>query len=398
MREQLLGDRPHQLRAIEAELVAMRRSLQAAADNQHRAKLEMRVAVIQEQEKEMAAELARQQAAVQRWAERLRRPDQPNTELEALREEVAQAEQTVRKVAEQRDILQVEPPVPLRCRLLEAAEIPDSMDVRQQGKAAGLGGLSLFSLAVLGTCLQDYRRRRLSTEEDVLRGAGQPVIGTLPSFPSPTGAQESGCAEVLLHVSADALRQKLLRAHGGESRVVVVSSARMDEGRILLANQLAQSLARGGYRTLLLHGELLAPAAHLKIDDVSRAGFSEVVLGELSLAEAVRTTNTKGLSTLAAGNRQREALQALSGPNGVVFFQTVREHFDFILIAACPILASPSALLFAKYSAGAILAVRRGVSDASSVRAACEQLSKIEARIFGVVLTDSSPSGSDPIG
>src|SRR5262249_40887164 len=74
MRDQLLGERPNQLRAIEAELAAMRRALRAAAENQQRLNLEMRVAIAEDQEKQMAAEFARQQAAVQRWAEALRRP------------------------------------------------------------------------------------------------------------------------------------------------------------------------------------------------------------------------------------------------------------------------------------------------------------------------------------
>src|SRR5581483_3177992 len=140
--------------------------------------------------------------------------------------------------------------------------------------------------------------------------------------------------------SVDAIRTMLLRNAGPENlRVLMVTSAVGSEGKTTLASNLAMSLARAGRKTLLLDCDLRRPAAHQLFEQTLQPGFSEVVLQEVELPDAVRPTTTDdNLFLLPAGHWDREVIQELakSGVNGL--FEKLREEFDFVIVDSHPVL------------------------------------------------------------
>src|SRR5262249_56622453 len=102
--------------------------------------------------------------------------------------------------------------------------------------------------------------------------------------------------------SIDAIRTRLLHdASTRSTRVVMVTSAGPGEGKTTLASALATSLARAGRRTLLLDGDLRRPTVHELVEASMQPGFSEVLLGEVEVAEAAVDPGQDNLSVLPAG-------------------------------------------------------------------------------------------------
>ncbi len=140
--------------------------------------------------------------------------------------------------------------------------------------------------------------------------------------------------------SFDAIRTQLLRDDGAEAaRVVMVTSATPGEGKTTVAGHLASSLARAGRKTLLIDGDLRRPGVHQLFELPMQPGFSEVLLGEVEAADAVQTTTQDGLSVLAAGQWDREVMQALARDGLEGIFEKLREEFDFIVVDSHPVLA-----------------------------------------------------------
>src|SRR5262249_4669681 len=169
--------------------------------------------------------------------------------------------------------------------------------------------------------------RRIYTAEEVAHGLGIPVVGGVPAL-SRKGGQDDLEAHLLLE-SIDNIRTTLLHAAQTEgSRVVMVSSAIPGEGKTTLASNLAGSLARAGRRTLFIDCDLRRPAAHQLFELPLAPGFSEVLLGEIHVAEATMSTAVEGLWMIPAGQWDREVLQALARDGVQKLFEKLKAEYD----------------------------------------------------------------------
>src|SRR5262249_60175754 len=114
------------------------------------------------------------------------------------------------------------------------------------------------------------------------------------------------------------------------TRVVMVTSGTTGEGKTTLAGHLASSLARAGRKTLLIDGDLRSPSAHQLFELPMQPGFSEVLLGEVEMTDALQPTTLDGLWLMAAGQWDREVLQALARDGLEGIFEKLQEEFDFL--------------------------------------------------------------------
>lgn len=378
-----------QLAAIDRELAARRATLLPAIAAQNRAKIEIKIAILQEQQKEVAAELQRQEKEVKRLAEAMRQPDNPTGELDMLRDEVTLADQVLKKVGEQRDLVKMEPALPTRVSLLEAADVPQTKDVKQQAKMAGLTGFSLFGLVLLGICWRECSSRRLYSEEDVVRHLGMNLLGTLPATSSRSRIESNGNLDdqAFLTISVDTLREKLLRVSEQESlRVFMITSASANEGKTTLATELAASLAYAGCKTLLIDGDPHQPQAHLRFDLPAEPGLSEVLAGDLSLQQVVKPTSVPALYLVPAGKANGKAMLGLAQERGKVLFDNLKDHYDIILVESAPILERVDALVLGKHADAVIFSALQDVSTIASIQEAYQRLVHTGVRVLGAVV------------
>src|SRR5262249_6840399 len=149
--------------------------------------------------------------------------------------------------------------------------------------------------------------------------------------------------------SIDAIRTRLLHeANTRATRVVLVTSATAGEGKTTLAAALASSLARAGRKTLLLDGDLRRPTVHELFEIAQQPGFSEILLGEVEVQDAVQPSPQDNLSLVPAGQWDREVLLALSRNGLEGIFDKLQQEFDFIVIDSHPVLAATDALLIGR--------------------------------------------------
>jgi capsular exopolysaccharide synthesis family protein len=192
--------------------------------------------------------------------------------------------------------------------------------------------------------------------------------------------------------SIDALRAALLHEHATQAvRTVLVTSASAGEGKTTLAAALASSLARAGRKTLLLDGDLRRPSVHQLFEVAPQPGFSEVLLEEVPLADAVVETPLENLWVLPAGQWDREVLLALSRDGLGDIFERIGEEFDFVLIDSHPVLEAADALHIGRQVDGVLLSVLSGVSQMPRVYAASQQMTSLGIRVLGAVVSAANP-------
>src|SRR5213079_3042584 len=203
----------------------------------------------------------------------------------------------------------------------------------------------------------EFAARRIHEPEEVVAGLAMRVVGAVPELPDPkrrrlgTNSQAEQLLQHNLIESIDAIRTMLLRNAGAEQlRVVMVTSAVSGEGKTTLASNLAMSLARAGRKTLLIDCDLRSPSAHQLFEQPLQPGFSEVVLHEVELPDAVRPTSTDpNLFILPAGLWDRNVVQELAKSGVTSIFEKLRDEFDFVIVDSHPVLGATDSLLIGQH-------------------------------------------------
>jgi capsular exopolysaccharide synthesis family protein len=398
-----------QLAAIDTAMAARRREVRPLVESQqlaqaqedfktNLAKLEARVPLLQEQFKGLDAEVKRLETQAKRFGAAIRQPDKPTSDLEALRDEVAQGEKVIQKAGDQLYTLKVEPAIGARASLLEAAEVPISPTLKSKIKIVGLGGMGTFGLIVMGISWREYRRRRVYEVDDVVQGLGMYLIGTLPALPAsarrtlPVGTPGKDVYwQALLTEAVDGIRTQLLHAAYRESlRVLMVTSAAPGEGKTSLAGHLAASLARARRKVLLIDGDLRNPGLHKNFNIPLQPGFADVLRGEAPFENVIRPTGVPRLALVPAGKWDSEAYHALAQMDRGSIFDTLKEPFDFIIVDSSPVLSVADALVLGQHVDGVVFSILREVSRLPEVYGAQQRLATLGIRLLGAVVVGTT--------
>jgi capsular exopolysaccharide synthesis family protein len=317
-----------------------------------------------------------------------------NSELDSLRAEIERDKKVVNGLGELREKLTYELRAPQRISVYQEADL-EKRDMKKQIAATAVAPVAVLFLTCFALAWVEFRQRRIHSAGEVARGLGIRVVGAIPNRPDLDRCLVEADAELAGHPvleSVDAIRTLVLhQAQTEAARIVMVTSAVEGEGKTTLASHLAGSLARAGRKTLLIDADLRQPAVHQLFEAPTQPGFSEVLLGEVEVADAVQTTTIDGLSIVAAGQWDREVIQSLArgGMEGV--FEKLREEFDFIIVDSHPVLAAADALQIGQHVDAVLLSVLKQVSQMPRVYTACQRLAALDIRVLGAVV-----SGTDP--
>lgn len=309
-----------------------------------------------------------------------------------LETEIHQEEKNVAQLFDAFKRAQIEEESEPRITPIGEAEL-QNRDVRKRLATLGGAPLVAFLLGLLAVGWWEYSARRIHGPAEVASTLSLRVLGAVPEMPDMRRRKglDPQAAELYRHhliESIDAIRTLLLRSANTEAlRVVMVTSAVSGEGKTTLSSNLAMSLARAGRRTLLVDCDLRQPAAHQLFEQTLQPGFSEAVLGEVPLADAVRqTTLDPNLALLPAGHWDREVLQELAKPGTTNLFSQLREEFDFIIVDSHPVLSATDSLLIAQHADAVMVSLMRDVSQMHLAQSACDQLAELNVRVFGAVV------------
>jgi capsular exopolysaccharide synthesis family protein len=390
MREQL---KQAYLKRVEELRPEAERKIRANLEEKYRQEardLKQQIEVYQGRVKKLEGDIKKQQEEAERLDPKGR--VQNLTALKLLKD-AELLEKSAAKYKEQIDGMKAEPKLTARVLRLQNAEPPAARDHSRQWRFAGLGGLGMFLVGLMGVAVWEYRSRKVSAVTEVTQGLGMNLVGTLPALP-PRARQSVAVAAAPQDVhwqnrmseAVDGIRTLLLHAAKGEGpQVVMVTSATGGEGKTSLASHLAASLARAWRKTLLIDGDLRNPAAHKVFDLPPGPGFSEVLRGEADL-DVIKPTALSRLWLMPAGQWDTHAVQALAQEGVRTMFDQLKEEYDFIIVDSSPVLPVADALLLGQHVDGVVFSILRDVSRLPAVQAARERLTTLGIPTLGAVV------------
>jgi capsular exopolysaccharide synthesis family protein len=256
------------------------------------------------------------------------------------------------------------------------------------------------ALATGTAYLLDYLDDTVHGVDDLARVKGARPLPGIPEF-----GRASSMVPVLDHGArltpvADAfraLRAATLKAMPSTpGKVILVTGAAPQEGKSIVAANLAAVIGQGQKTTLLIDADLRRPRQHELFDLPDSDGLAEVLTaldanGSSVSPEALvkRTMHHVGrscLNVLAAGSDRADGARLLGGDGMKSLLQSASGSFDYVIIDSPPLLAVSDALLLSTQVDGVVLVTRAGTTSRKQLEHALHRLSEIESNILGVVL------------
>ena len=193
----------------------------------------------------------------------------------------------------------------------------------------------------------------------------------------PAGLEYDAYQAVCMKLQAKARRTER------PAQVIAVTGTAADDGQAAVAANLAVVMAKTGVRTLLLDGDLRAPALH-DMFQLPNRGLTECLTAGTDYHELIQPVD--GLAVVTGGAAAANAGELLSGKRMQELLQAVRGEYDYVFVNTAPVLASADAVSVSGKADGVILVIASGQHEAAQVRKAKTALEESGASLLGCIL------------
>jgi len=185
-----------------------------------------------------------------------------------------------------------------------------------------------------------------------------------------------------------ALRTSLLLSNlGAPPKVIMVTSARPQEGKTTTSINTAIVLAQKGVRVLLVDADLRRPSVHKTLGMGPRSGLSNVLTGSATVQQTITTSPIlPNLLIMPAGTPPPNPAELLASSNMRDLIAELRQQFDHIVIDTPPTLSVTDAVVLSPRADATILVIRSGHTTKQALRRARDILTQVNAHVAGVLL------------
>ena len=279
-----------------------------------------------------------------------------------------------------------------------------------------VGGLALGCLFGMGFAfLRDSNDGRIRQPAEVTVQLGVPELGVIPAAGSgaarlldgrPFGLRPAktprGTPELLTtdkSAVAEAFRaimNSVLFASGGEnsSRVIVVTSPGVSDGKTTLSVNLAAALAETGRRVLLVDADMRKPQLHKVLPTDNGFGLHDILaahdpVDRLPINRLATPTQMRGLWLMPSGTEPANISKLLHSKRLVELIDRLRREFELIVLDTPPLLPVSDARLFGRASDGVLLVMRVNQTTRQDAMRARNVLMSDKVPILGTIFNDS---------
>ena len=206
----------------------------------------------------------------------------------------------------------------------------------------------------------------------------------------PSGASQAPAItnprQWLLPGADELFRGIYTRAGTGDSEVLAICSAIAGEGKTTISLGLGATIAQDfpERRVLVVETDFQKPVLAADFGLGSSPGLIDCLLDGQPLQTSYRPTFLNNLHLLPAGGPTSNPGRALRSIRMATAIDAMRETHDVVILDVPAVLVNSDALLLTDLADGAIFVVHAGVTPASLVDKAIEQLD--QGKLRGVVL------------
>ena len=271
--------------------------------------------------------------------------------------------------------------------ILENARVPGGPVYPNHRKNLQFGFVGGLIIGIGLAFFFEYLDSRIKSPDEIKKHLGIPFLGLVPvvsvkdkaSAPDPT---DPGFGEAFRGIRTNVIFSSAAQG----TQTIVVTSTMPSEGKTVVSSNLAMSIAETGQRVLLIDADMRRPRVHEVFGMPQEPGLSNLLVGTVKPAEALRHTKVKGLHVITAGRTPPNPAELLGSKRFRDFLVALKDHFDWVIIDTPPVLAVSDAPVVAHNASGVVFVMAAGQTSRHNARVAVEQLQNARANILGAVL------------
>lgn len=289
---------------------------------------------------------------------------------------------------------------------LDAASTPSSPSSPNTRLAIAIGFLIGLVLAFGYAMLRSIFDRRVQSISQVQQATGIPVIGTVPFHPNfdkerrviqSKGGNDRSSSSSEEYAIAESIRE--LRTNlqymdiDNPPRVMVVTSAIPGEGKSTVVANLANAIAEGGQRVVVVDGDLRRPMVAKIFGILPGIGLTDVLVGQAELSEVLQPWGDTGrLLVLGAGKIPPNPSELLGSNTMHKVLEELSKH-AIVLIDAPPLLPVTDAAILTARTDGAMIITYARRSTIDALNEAISNLERVKGRPLGVIINGVPQKG-----
>lgn len=194
-------------------------------------------------------------------------------------------------------------------------------------------------------------------------------------------------------------------------RSLAITSTSPQEGKTLIALNMAITMAQSGLRTLLVGSDLRKPMLARVFGVTPSPGLSDILLGnydwretvrgvtdvlmgEISLDEVMITPGFDNFYFITGGAVPPNPAELIESASINQFIEEAKQEYDMILFDTAPILSAADPAILSTKVDGVLLVYRIGTVPKGLLKRAINQLNQVKANVIGVILNGMRPEVS----
>ncbi len=252
-----------------------------------------------------------------------------------------------------------------------------------------------LGLGIALALLLDRLDGRFRYPEQAVHELGLDIMGAVPSYTAPRSQRQRLEQASQMVESFRSLALSVRSSFPAGSPVqLTISSPGPGDGKSTVSINLSNALAEGGYRTLLIDGDIRRGQLHESCPPATQApGLLDYLAGEATLGEVIKPTDLHvNLSLIPCGTRRRQGPELLASQRMSVMLRELRSQFDAIVVDCAPLGAGIDAYALGSATGSMLLVLRAGETDRRLAQSKLNTLDRMPIRLLGTVLNDIGES------
>ncbi|MBL3600074.1 MAG: polysaccharide biosynthesis tyrosine autokinase [gamma proteobacterium endosymbiont of Lamellibrachia anaximandri] len=179
------------------------------------------------------------------------------------------------------------------------------------------------------------------------------------------------------------------------NRLLLVTGPKSGVGTSFVAANLGVLLASGGDRVCIIDADLRNGRLNHHFGIKSDPGLTEILLGNLTLNDALQKTSIDHLHLLPAGGSVENPAELLMKKRFAKVLDTMQTHYDRVILDSPPLLDVADAVILGQHAGTALLVVKAGEHNQSELEHSVKRLWQGGVELRGIVVNGTNNDQRD---